>query len=250
MKSEGPAEEPALLNLMDDKKDGVAAVERALTLLNAFDMHDEALSLHQIAQRTGFYKSTILRLMASLIRFGCVQQLSDASYKLGPTVMRWGSVYRGTMRLQDHVLPVLNQLVETTGEGASYFRREGDVRVCLFRVDPRRAVRDHIYSGQVLPLRQGAAGRALIEFEGAREHWPANRVIYTVGEREPDISALAAPVLGPNAQVIGSVAVSGPSVRFTREVLPTFSAAVLKAATHLSAQFGGDPELLTPPKRV
>lgn len=235
---------------MDDKKDGVAAVERALTLLNAFDVHDDALTLHEIARRTGFYKSTILRMMASLIRFGCVQQLPDASYKLGPTVMRWGSVYRGAMRLQDHVLPILDDLVKATGEGASYFRREGDVRICLFRVDPRRAVRDHIYAGQVLPLRQGAAGRALIEFEGAREHWPANRVIYTVGEREPDISALAAPVFGPNAQVVGSVAVSGPSVRFTREVLPQFSAAVLEAATHLTGQFGGEPDCLMPNKRA
>lgn len=231
-------------NEMDDKKDGVAAVERALTLLNAFRTDDDALTLHEIAQRTGYYKSTILRLMASLIRFGCVQQLADASYKLGPTVMRWGSVYRSSMRLEDHVLPVLQGLVASTGEGASYFRREGDVRICLFRVDPRRAVRDHIYAGEVLPLTQGAAGRALIEFEGPRGHWPANRVIYTVGEREPDISALAAPVFGANGEVVGSVAVSGPSVRFTRDVLQRFSDAVLEAAAHLTRQLGGEPELL------
>ena len=224
---------------MDEKKDGVAAVERALTLLNAFRIDDASLTLHELAQRTGYYKSTILRLMASLIRFGCVHQLPDASYKLGSTVMHWGSIYRQSMRLEDHVLPALNRLVQLTGEGASYFRREGEVRICLFRVDPRRSVRDHIYAGEVLPLTQGAAGRALIEFAGPRELWPANRVIYTVGEREPDISALAAPVFGPEGQVMGSVAVSGPSIRFTREVLPRFSDAVLETALMLTRQFGG-----------
>ena len=47
-----------------------------------------------------------------------------------------------------------------------------------------------------------------------------------------------------NGEVVGSVAVSGPSVRFTRDVLQKFSDAVLEAAAHLTRQFGGEPELL------
>jgi DNA-binding IclR family transcriptional regulator len=224
---------------MNEKAEGVAAVERALTILNAFEMQEQTLTLHQIAQRTGLYKSTILRLLASLMRFGCIEQLPDASYRLGFTVMHWGSIYRMSLRLEDYVVPALNALVEETGEGASYFRREGDVRLCLFRVDSRRAVRDHIYAGQVLPLRQGAAGRALVDFDGDRSDWPLERVIVTVGEREPDIAAVAAPVFGAGDKVIGAIAVSGPAVRFTPDVLPQFSKAVQSAAEQLTARLGG-----------
>lgn len=229
---------------MTEKIDGVAAVERALTIMNAFTMQDQTLSLHEIAQRTGFYKSTILRLMASLIRFGCIEQLPDTSYRLGHSVMTWGSIYRNSLRLEDLVMPVLNELVNATGEGASYFRREGDVRLCLFRVDPRRSVRDHIYAGQVLPLQQGAAGRVLVDYEGDRSGWPDSRVIVTIGEREPDIAAIAAPVFGTDQRVIGAVAISGPSIRFTDEVLPDYSSAVLKAAIHLTQRLGGDAQWL------
>ncbi|MBU7575187.1 MAG: IclR family transcriptional regulator [Hydrogenophaga sp.] len=235
---------------MTENKDGVAAVERALTIMNAFRIEDQALTLHELAARTGFYKSTILRLLASLIRFGCVQQLPDASYKLGYAVMKWGSVYRQSLRMEDHVAPVLNRLVDLTGEGASYFRREGDVRLCLFRVDPRHSVRDHIYAGQVLPLGQGAAGRALVEFDGPPASWPATRVIFTVGEREPDIAALAAPVFGPGDQVVGSVAISGPSHRFAEAVLPSHTAAVREAAIKLTQHAGGDADWLLGVRKV
>lgn len=227
-----------------DGKEGVAAVERALTIMNAFRIEDQALSLHEIANRTGYYKSTILRLLASLIRFGCIQQLPDASYKLGYAVMKWGSVYRQSLRVEDHIAPVLNRLVELTGEGASYFRREGEVRLCLFRVDPRHSVRDHIYAGQVLPLGQGAAGRALVEYHGDPSTWPSTRVIFTVGEREPDIAALAAPVFGSEGRVVGSVAISGPSHRFSESVLPAYSASVREAAVNLTEHFGGNAEWL------
>ena len=42
--------------------DGVAALDRAIAILNAFTAADRSLSLAEIAARTGFYKSTILRL--------------------------------------------------------------------------------------------------------------------------------------------------------------------------------------------
>ena len=43
---------------------GVAAVDRALTILSAFDGEPNALTLAALSRRTGFYKSTLLRLIA------------------------------------------------------------------------------------------------------------------------------------------------------------------------------------------
>src|SRR4051794_35164429 len=48
---------------------GVAAVDRALMILDAFEPADESLTLSQLAQRTSFYKSTILRIAQSLMRY-------------------------------------------------------------------------------------------------------------------------------------------------------------------------------------
>ena len=56
---------------------GVAAVDRALEILAAFEPTDKALTLAELTQRTRFYKSTILRLSQSLIRHRFLQRLDD-----------------------------------------------------------------------------------------------------------------------------------------------------------------------------
>ncbi len=50
--------------------EGVAAVDRALTLLSAFRKGDTAVSLAELAERTGLVKSTIMRLAISLEEHG------------------------------------------------------------------------------------------------------------------------------------------------------------------------------------
>ena len=59
---------------------GVAAVERALAILDAFTEQDRSLTLAQVATRTGFYKSTILRLAASLEKKGYLIRLADGGW--------------------------------------------------------------------------------------------------------------------------------------------------------------------------
>ena len=51
---------------------GVAAVNRALSILVAFDGQAAPLSLSELSRGTGLYKSTILRLLESLLSFGDV----------------------------------------------------------------------------------------------------------------------------------------------------------------------------------
>src|SRR5262249_29729982 len=72
---------------------GVAAVERALSIVAALEGSDQPVTLAELAARTGFYKSTILRLLGSLIANGYVMRLPDGSYDLGPTAFRLGVAF-------------------------------------------------------------------------------------------------------------------------------------------------------------
>ena len=108
---------------------GVAAVDRALAMLDAFTAERGSLTLAEISASTGLYKSTILRLMASLIRRRYMVQLGDGSYRLGAMLAHLGGIYQRSFRLEDHVLPVLRWLVDTTGESASFYVREGNKRL-------------------------------------------------------------------------------------------------------------------------
>src|SRR5690349_18170236 len=77
-----------------DKKLGVAAVDRALSILSAFVDNEPSLSLSRIAQRTGLYKSTTLRLIDSLEAAGYIRRLQSGDYQLGPTLFRLGMQYQ------------------------------------------------------------------------------------------------------------------------------------------------------------
>lgn len=225
---------------------GVAAVERAIAVLNAFQAGDSSLSLNELARRTGMYKSTILRLLSTLVQEHCIVRLDDGSYQLGSMLLHWGGLYQAALRLDDHVPPILRRLVQETEEGASFFTREGGHRVCLFRVDSPRSIRDHIRTGDLVPLDKGAAGRVLIAFDPAsspRSQAPVQPYIITIGEREPDIAAIAAPVFGPQKRLRGALALSGPAARFSADLIPAMSASLLAAAADLTRRLGGDTSL-------
>src|ERR1043165_1251012 len=139
---------------------GVATADRVLTLLTAFKRGDRAVSLADLAERTGLVKSTIMRLAVSLERHGLIMRLQDGSYQLGAEVLRLGSTFQHSLDLETHVMPVLQDLVEETEESASFYVRHGNQRLCAYRVDSPHRLRLHIQPGDMLPLDQSAIARA------------------------------------------------------------------------------------------
>src|SRR5207247_23366 len=135
--------------------DKVEAVERALAVLNAFRADRPRMTLGELAAATGFYKSTILRLAASLERCGYLVREDNGGFRLGPAPWRLGSIYRTSFDLEKGIRPELRRLVETTGETASFYIREGRSRVCLFRHNSPQSARHHLHEGAELPLNAG-----------------------------------------------------------------------------------------------
>ncbi|MGD9943442.1 MAG: IclR family transcriptional regulator [Burkholderiaceae bacterium] len=228
---------------MPRKPVGVAAVERAMTILGAFRAGDHALSLQELADRTSLYKSTILRILISLERYHCVMRREDGEYQLGPALLHLGSRYLGMLRLEDHVLPVLQRLAQDTGESAAFFSREKGLRVCLFRVDSPHSVRDHVRVGDLLPLDRGAAGHVLMGSDPAHSSdtsRPKSPLIVTFGEGSPDSAGIAAPIYAAGRSLRGAISLSGPISRFTPEAVSRMSPRVVSAAIELSERLGGD----------
>lgn len=232
---------------------GVAAVDRALSLLAAFQPGDEALPLAQLAERTGLYKSTALRLLASLEHAGLLQRHADGRWGLGPETARLGGLYAESFSLEAVVMPVLHELVRGTGESASYHvrQRHGDewVRLCLYRVDSPQVLRDHVRPGELLPLARGAGGRVLTAFglagdadapapsaRDARLHERIRRQGYyaAAGDRAPELAGISAPVYLRSGQLAGAITLSMPAQRYDAGHVD----AVLQAARVLSGQVG------------
>lgn len=225
----------------EDDPGGVAAVDRALSILDA--MTDDQITLAELSKRTGLYKSTVLRLLKSLERFGYVLRTEDGTYRLGAKVLHLGSTYQRFFRASDVVLPVLTRLAADLHEGATFYIAEDDKRVALHRVDASRAVRDSVHEGDRLPLTVGAAGHVLRAFAGMRgdrlDQIRSAMYCASFGERDPETAAVACPVFGVDQRMVGALSVSGPRYRLealgTDRILPV----LFKHAQTLSRSFGG-----------
>lgn len=199
--------------------EGVAAVNRALTVVIALEAAGEPISLAELSRRTGLYKSTLLRLIASLEQFALVVARPEKKYCLGPLAFRLGRSFEATDHLRDQVVPALERLVEGGTESASFHvRHDRKQRLCLFRVDSKHSTLDRIKAGDLLPIDSGAAAKAIRVFEQqlSNEDLRKNEcVVESFGERNPIIAGISAPVFGMGNLFYGVISLSGPIERFT-----------------------------------
>ncbi|GAA1665233.1 IclR family transcriptional regulator [Mycolicibacterium murale] len=228
----------------------VAAVERALAILNAFHEGDRGVTLAILAKRTGLYRSTILRLCASLERYGFLYRDHEGAFHLGAALWRLGNIYQGSFDIASYVRPVLSALVESTGETSAFYIREGDRRICLFREHAPRPFRHHIEEGSELPLDRGASARILLAYgdddSDVSQQVRAEGFYYSRGERDPDASAIAVPVFGTGQRFVGSLGVTFLTQSFTEAKYENILEALRRESASLSAQLGYCPSTAEP----
>lgn len=232
---------------MNDATGGVAAVDRALTILDAFRKADStSLSLAAIAAQTGFYKSTILRLIASLEHFGYIRQMSDGKYKLGPTVSALGALYRDSFQLSDYINPALEKIVSETNESASFIIQEDDHQLILFRRDTNQRVRDHMRIGDLIPLSLGGASVKILKtFANYRGEIldPKTFCQFSFGERNPEMAGIAVPIIDGQHTMVGTMTITGPIFRINKKDAKDFAIILQKEAIKISIELGASHEL-------
>lgn len=234
----------------DSPTTGVTAVTRALQIMDAFGVTSPHLSLAQLSRHCGLHKTTVLRLARTLAQSGYMVQRDDGEWRLGPAAGWLGLRYQSGFDAHNVVEPTLRELSRVTGESASFYVREGDIRACISRVEGPQSVRHHVRIGERLPLDKGAPGRVILAFSGASgkvyEEIRQRGHHMSLGEREAEVSSVSAPVFGLNWRLLGSMCISGPTARLTETKLQTHAKTVMDAANQLSYALAGARSLDTP----
>lgn len=219
---------------------GVASVDKALTILRLFSSQNMELSLNQIAEATGLYKSTALRMLASLSNALLVMKRLDGMYVLGPAITTLNAAYHQQQSLETVVIPVLEQLMKLTQESAAFHVRQGDQRLCLYRVDSKQALRDHIKVGDLLPIDKGAGGKVLRAFEGAPGKANVQireaMVLAVAGDRVKEISGISSPVFNAEG-LIGVITLTMPTYRFNAKQASIVKTSAQKLTELLGGKF-------------
>lgn len=218
---------------------GVVTVDRALSILAAFDAAHPVRSLAELAAHTRVAKATLLRLLASLVHGRLLRRLDDGRWTLGAELSRLGTLYAASFALDGVVLPEMRALSRRTRESVSFHVRQGNRRLVLFRVDAPQLLRDHVRAGELLPLNRGAGGRVLGAYAGARgavyERIRRDGFVALSGDRVPGLAGIAAPVWKAGGELVGALTLTAPDLRMK----PGFVDEVREAAARLSGALGG-----------
>jgi DNA-binding IclR family transcriptional regulator len=198
---------------------------------------------------TGLARPTAHRLAVALEHHRLVTRDMQGRFVLGPRLAELAAA-AGEDRLLAAAGPVLGALRDHTNESAQLFRRQGDHRICVSAAERPVGLRDSIPVGATLSMLAGSAAQVLLAWEepdrlhrglhGAkfsattlsgvrRRGWAQS-----VGEREPGVASVSAPVRGPGGRVVAAVSVSGPIERLTRQPGRLHAQIVCAAAAKLS----------------
>ena len=237
-------------------------------ILDCFSQDHAELGVREIARITGLSTSTTGRLLLAMKERGILQQNSEAkTYSLGIRLLNWSGVYLASLDIRAVSMPIMTELQRLTQETISLYILDGTDRVCVERLESPQSVRIVARLGLRLPLYAGSAGKVILAFlpEEKQEkiitsvplqpftrHTITDKLIlreelekimkqgfaYSHGEWIQDASGVAAPIYGPDRIVMGALTISGPSQRFTRDVIEKYGREVVPAALEISHQLG------------
>src|SRR5690349_1694179 len=217
------------------------------------------LGTNEIARRTGINVSTISRILATLVGGGLVEHVTASGrYRLGLGVVRLASAVRERLDIRLLTRPHLAELASLTRETATLSVPGEHEATTLDFVQSPLSVRSVAEIGRISAANATAVGKVFLAYGGTP---PAGRLTaYTertivdqgmlavevararergwaeaAGEREEDLNAVAAPVLGPAGALVAILGVQGPAVRFDPRAMRSAAGLLLERAALISA---------------
>lgn len=230
-----------------DNSSGVGVLDKAAAVLSALE--GAPLSLAGLVEATGLPRPTAHRLAVALEHHRLVARDLSGRFTLGPRLRELAAA-AGDDQLLIAASTVLVELRDATGESAQLYRRQGERRICVAAAERMTGLRDTVPVGSALTMHAGSAAQVLLAWEDAdRLHRGLAGATFTavnlaqvrrrgwaqsVGEREPGVASVSAPVRLPDGRVVAAVSVSGPIERLTRSPGPRYAEAVKAAAARLT----------------
>lgn len=242
------------------------SVQRALTILKAFDDEHLEFGVSELARRLGLSKSIVMRLVATLRDEGFLERAGD-KYRVGLAAFEVGNLYFLKASILREAEPLLHQLAEQLGFSA-YLSTLSDGRVIyILAIEGAGPIRVGPRIGSSVPAHTTAAGKVLLahlpaddlerflathqliaetplsitDSEILREELRTARLKgYAVnrGEHLLGVGAISAPILDRHGSAVAAVTVAYPTYLVHEEQWPSIASAVMDTARQISRRLG------------
>jgi DNA-binding IclR family transcriptional regulator len=246
---------------------GVQSVRRALGILGLFPERGPHLNLQEICDATGLHKSTVHRLVTTMVGEGFLRAMPGDQYALGWNSFILGRATSEFYGLEEVVGSALSSVTAETGETSHLAIRDADRVLYVAKVVSARHLHMPSAVGRRVPLHCTALGKVLLaglpeaemlrmvyslRLERLTEHTITSPDVlrelimqvkvrgYAVDEEEIEdgLACVAAPLLTPQGAVCAAISIAGPASR----VMPLsekHADVIIKACKRLTDQLGG-----------
>jgi IclR family acetate operon transcriptional repressor len=253
----------------------VTALERGIRVLEAVIEGGPESSLADIAARVELPKSTVHRLLQTLVAHHYVEAGSAGTYRGSSRLLALAGRIVESVDYAQLIGPALRELQHETLDTIHFGILDGPRAVYVEKLPGRRAYQMNSRIGNPLPLHCSAIGKAILAFLPAEERdrvvgglTLARRTDTTLTtrraleadlkktrarwwalddeENEKGIRCMGTPVFNQAGRVIGAISVSAPVFDFTLDDATSFAPTLRAAARRASEALGAPPELFGP----
>jgi DNA-binding IclR family transcriptional regulator len=259
---------------------GASSLERMLALLDVFTTAAPAWSTEELIRYSGASRSTCYRHIKALQAAGLITPVAGGAWMLGPRIIELDR----TMRLCDPVTagggPAMRRLAEETGYSALLSLLFSGTVMCVDDVPAAGAPEGLFSRGQRRPLFAGAASKVIlahlpphrlralfarhrtaIAAAGLGADWDAFRTTLrgirdaghcvTLGEFQPGVLGIAAPLFNAEGGVLGSLGIAAAASRIAPSKRPALAEKVMAAARDACARIAAEqPQAARPARAV
>lgn len=238
------------------------------TLIRGLDIIESVAAgigdLGEIAQHTGMTYSTVHRIVLALARRNYLKRDPQRGYRLGRKLLELGFHAYSEVELTRIARPMLQALADKTSDTVHLATVDHGLVIYLDKISSRRAIEISSRIGGSKPLISTGIGKALLldgdeaEWRGVYERgahllrepstleqwlqtmrrYSSNGYAYDLGEDEPSIRCVAAPVRDSSGRIVAAISVSSTVEYMSPERMKKLAPAVLKTAKQISAELG------------
>jgi IclR family acetate operon transcriptional repressor len=244
----------------------IGAAERAIAVLDTLAEAGE-LGTNEIARRTGMTPSTVSRQLGTLAASGLVERVAASGrYRLGIRIVHLANAVLARLDVRSVARPHLEELVRVSGETATLSVPGEEDAITIDFVLGAHQVQPVSRLGRPSIAHATSAGKVMLAFSGrslpsgqlrsytartitdtnalAREIERVRERGYAqaIEEREPGLSAIAAPIRSSRGELEAIVALQGPSSRFDAEAIESALPLLLDHADAMSHDLGWRPD--------
>ncbi|MGN1386093.1 MAG: IclR family transcriptional regulator [Bacillus sp. (in: firmicutes)] len=246
----------------------VKSVSRALDIITMLSLKKGGLGVTEIANQIDINKSSVYRILSTLVQYGYVEQDTDTGrYKLGYKFLEISSKLLESIDLRGEARPFLQELENETNEVVHLVVYDQGEVVYIEKLEGNELLRMHSKVGKRAPMHCTSVGKAIlaqlpdnvIESILERKGMPVH-TIHTITdkdvfmmeleqvrqkgyaldleENELGITCIAVPIFDHTGKVVSAVSISGPTIRMTEERLEQLHKRMITIGKQISERLG------------